>query len=272
MYCGTSTRFLLLALGPGFLRGDGHAFGDRGRIVRANFGADAVFQRRDDFSARGVVLRIGGEDQQDVERHAHGVALNLDVAFLHDVEEADLDFSGEVGQFVDAENAAIGARQQAVVNGQFVGKIAAAARGFDGVDVADHVRDGDVGRGQFFDVAMLAGEPGDGSGVAFGGDAVAAGAADGGVGIVVNFAALDDGDLRVHKSDQAAQDAGLRLPAQAEQNEMMARQNGVDDLRKDGVFVAVHAGKELSPFSNLCRRFSRNSWRTVRCANFSSDH
>jgi len=38
-------------------------------------------------------------------RRAEGerVALNLHVAFLHDVEEADLDFSGEVGEFVDAK-------------------------------------------------------------------------------------------------------------------------------------------------------------------------
>ena len=55
------------------------------------------------------------------------------------------------------KNAAIGARQQAVVNGEFVGKIAATARGFDGVHVADHVRDGYVRRGQFFHVAVLAG-------------------------------------------------------------------------------------------------------------------
>ena len=65
------------------------------------------------------------------------------------------------------------------------------------------------------------------------------------VGIVVNFTALDDWDVRVHKSHQAAQDARFSLAAQAQQNEMMARQNGVDDLRKDGIVVAVHAGKEL---------------------------
>src|SRR6267142_1849406 len=82
---------------PGFLRGDGHAFFDAGGVVRANFGADAVFERRDDFAAGGVVLGIGGEDEEDVERKAERIALNLDVALLHDVEEADLNFSGEVG-------------------------------------------------------------------------------------------------------------------------------------------------------------------------------
>ena len=47
------------------------------------------------------------------------------------LNKADLDFSGEVGQFVDREDAAIGARQQAVVDGQLVGEIAAAASGAD---------------------------------------------------------------------------------------------------------------------------------------------
>ena len=136
-----------VALGPGFLRGDGHAFFDGGGIVRADFAADAVLERRDDFAARGVVLGIGGEDQQHVERQANRVALNLHVAFLHDVEKADLNFAGEVGQFVDGEDAAIGARQQAVVHGELVAKVAAAAGGLDGIDVADDVGDGHVGRG-----------------------------------------------------------------------------------------------------------------------------
>ncbi len=98
------------------------------RIVGADFAADAVLQRRDDLAARGVVLRVGGEDQHHVEREAHGVALNLDVAFLHDVEQADLDLAREVGQFVDAEDAPVGAGQQAVVHGQLVADVRGRAR------------------------------------------------------------------------------------------------------------------------------------------------
>ena len=89
----------------------------------ANLRADAVFERRDDFAARRVVLGVGAEDQRHVERQAHRVAFDLHVAFLHDVEERDLDFAGEVGQLVDGEDAAIGARQQAVVHGELAGKI-----------------------------------------------------------------------------------------------------------------------------------------------------
>ena len=134
---------------------------ERGRIVRANLAADAVLQRRDDLAARGVVFRVRGEHQQQVQRQPHRIALNLNVALLHDVEQADLDFAGQIGQFIDRENAAIGARQQSVVDRQLVRNILAGAGGFDRIDIADHVGDGDVGRRQFFDVSIFASKPGD---------------------------------------------------------------------------------------------------------------
>ena len=102
-----------------------HAFLDRGRIVGANFRADAILERRNNFPARGVVVGICGEYQQHVQRHAHRIALNLNVAFLHDVEQTDLDFSGQVGKFIHRENSAIGARQQAIVDGELVAQSAA---------------------------------------------------------------------------------------------------------------------------------------------------
>src|SRR5215469_8904606 len=125
-----------VAGGPGLLGSDGDAFVDRRGIVGANFRADAVFQRRDDFPARSVVFGICGKDDKHVEREAERVALNLDVALLHDVEQTDLNFSSKVGKFVDGEDAAIGAGQEAVVNGEFVGEVAGAAGGANGVDVA----------------------------------------------------------------------------------------------------------------------------------------
>src|SRR6266404_597309 len=240
--------FAGVAGNPGFLGGDGHAFFNGGRVMRANFGADAVFERRNDFAAGGVVLGIGGEDEEHVERKAERIALNLDVAFLHDVEEADLNFSGEIGELVDGKDAAIGAGEKAVVDGQFVGKIASTARGADGIDVADDVGHGDIGRGEFFDETIFARHPGDGGVVAFGGNFFAAGAADGLERVVVDFAAGDDGHFGVEEIDEAAQDAAFGLAAEAEKNKIVAREQCVDDLRDDGVFVAVDAGKQRFTF------------------------
>ena len=75
--------------------------------------------------------------------------------------------------------------------------------------------------------------------------------ADRGVGIVVNLAAGDVRQLCVKQRGQGAQDAALGLPAQSEQNEIMARKNGVDDLGHYGVVIADDAGKNGAASAKL---------------------
>ena len=149
----------------------------RARVVRANLGAEAVLERRDDAPAIGVVLRVGAGHDEDIQRQANLVAANLHVALFHDVEQADLDALGEVGQLVDAEDAAIGARHQAVVDGQLVGEVAPLGD-LDRVHLADQVGDGDVRRGQLLAVAPVARDPVDRRVVALLGDARLARLAD----------------------------------------------------------------------------------------------
>src|SRR5690349_13740070 len=92
---------------PGLLARDLHGLWQFFWIVRRDLGTDAVLERRDDLSARGVVFRVRRKHEHHVERETHRITLNLDVALLHDVEERDLDLSGEVGQLVDGEYAPI---------------------------------------------------------------------------------------------------------------------------------------------------------------------
>ena len=106
----------------------------------------------------GVVLRVGRGDHEQVERQPDDVAADLDVALLEDVEQADLDPLGEVGQLVDREDAAVGARDQPVVDRQLVGQVAALGD-LDRVDLADQVGDRDVGRGELLGVAPVARQP-----------------------------------------------------------------------------------------------------------------
>ncbi len=61
--------------------------------------------------------------------------------------------------------------------------------------------------------------------------------------MIVNFAAREIGHFGVEKIHQAAEDAAFGLAAQAEENEIVAREKRVDDLRQNGFFVAVHAVK-----------------------------
>ena len=229
-----------VALDPGLLAGNGHAFPDARWIVCANFGAEAVFQRSNDLAACGVVLRIRGEHEKHVEREPQRVALNLNVPLLHDVEETHLNFAGEVGKFVDGEDAAIGPREKAVMNREFVGKVAAAASGADRVDVADDIGNGDIGGRELFNIALVARQPGDGCRVALRGDTLAARAADGAQRVVVDFATRDDRNFRVEKLNKAAQNAALGLSTQTQKDEIVPREQGIDDLGDDAVLVAMH--------------------------------
>src|SRR5207302_9707822 len=98
--------------------------------------------------------RVCGEHEKHIQRQAQGVAFNLNVAFLHDIEKSDLNFPREVRQFVDGEDAAVRVRQKPVVNGEFVREIAATLRGTNGIDVAEDVRHGDVRCRKFLNVTM----------------------------------------------------------------------------------------------------------------------
>ena len=209
-----------------------------------DLGADAVLERRDDLAARGVVLRVRRKDHHQVQREPDRVALNLDVAFLQDVEEADLDLPGEVRQLVDGEDAAVGARQQPVVHRQLVGEIQPRLRRLDRIDVADHVGDRDVGRRELLDVALVAAQPRDRQRVTLLGEARAAPGADRRGRIVVNLAPGHDRDPLVEEIDHPPQDAALRLAAQPEQDEVVPREHRVDELRDHRLVVADDAGEQ----------------------------
>ena len=214
------------------------------RVVGPDLRADPILERGDDFAARRVVLGICGKDHQEVERQANGVAFDLDVAFLKNVEQSHLDLACEVGQLVDAEDPAIGTRKQPVVNRELVGQLQSAARRLDGIDVAHHIGDRHVRRRQLLHVSRLPRPPGDRCGVAVDDDARTAGGANRFERIVVNLASRDDRQVLVEQRRQRAQDAALRLTAEAEQNEIVPRQDGVDELRDHGLVVTDDAGKQ----------------------------
>ena len=130
------------------------------RVVGADLGAVAVLERGDDAAAVGVVLRVGAGHDVDVERQTDAIAADLNVALLHDVQQADLDTLRQVRQLVDGEDAAVAAGHEPVVDRQLVGKVAPLGH-LDRVDLADEVGNGDVRRGQLLAVALVGRQPGD---------------------------------------------------------------------------------------------------------------
>ena len=180
------------------------------------------------------------------------VAFDLDVAFLKDVEEADLNLSRQVRQLVDREDAPVRPRQQAVVHRRLIGELQAGPRRLDWIEIADHVGDRHVRGCQLLDVAGIPSQPADGEAVALLPHPRPAHGAERCERIVVNLASRNDGNRVIEKFGQRAKDAALRLAAQAEEDEVVPGQNRVDDLRDDGLFVSDDAGKERGLRAEPC--------------------
>jgi hypothetical protein len=130
------------------------------------------------------------------------------------------------------------------VHRQLIGQEVPAARRLDRIDVADDIRDRDVRRGELLDEPQLARQPGDRRLVAALGDQLAPILRNRLEGIIVDLAASQDGNLLVEQRDQLAENAALCLAAQAEQDEVVARKDRVDQLGDHGLFVTHNAGEQ----------------------------
>ena len=179
---------------------------ERLRIMGANLDIEAILKRRDDPSARGVVLGIRARDEDHVDRQANLVAFDLDVFLFHQVEQPHLHFLGQVGQFVDGEDAAIGARDESVMDRFLVGEVAPLGH-LDRIDLADQIRHRDVGRRELFGVAALALDPCDLGRVALLRHELHASPANRRERIVVDLAARDRG---AYSSSSAASERMIR--------------------------------------------------------------
>ena len=131
---------------------------------------------------------------------------------------------------------------QAVVDGLGVAE-GAALRDLDGVDVADEVADGRVGGRELLAVPLAAVLPRDRRRVALRLDQPGAAHADRGVRVVVDLAARDVRRPLVEQPDQRADQPGLALAALAEQDEVVAGEQGPLDLGQHRVVEAEDAGE-----------------------------
>ena len=91
--------------------------------MSADLSTESIFQRGDDATAVRVVLGVRRGHQDKVERQRNLVATNLHIAFLKHIEQTDLDALGEVREFVDGEDATVGAGHEAVMQRELVGEI-----------------------------------------------------------------------------------------------------------------------------------------------------
>ena len=227
------------------LADDRHLVLERPRVVGPDLRPEPVLERGDDPAARGVVLRVGRRDHVQVERQPDLEAADLDVALLEDVEQADLDPLGEVGQLIDRDDAAICARDEAVVEGQLVGQVAAFGD-LDRVDLADQVGDGDVRRRELLGVAPVTRDPVDGGRITVGLDDGACSRADRRERVVVELAAADRREPRVEQADQEPRDPRLGLAALTEEHEVVPGEDRVLDGGDHQILVADDTREDLS--------------------------
>jgi len=181
-----------------------------------------------------VVVGVRGRDEQQIERQPDPVAPDLHVALLQDVEQADLDPLGEVGELVDRHDPAVGPGDQPVVDRQLVGQVATLGDP-DRVDVADQVGHARVGGGELLRVPILPADPVDGDPVALLRHERAASSADRTVRVIVHLAPGDRRDAFVQQVDDAADQPGLGLPALAEQDQVVPGEDPAFERRQHGV-------------------------------------
>src|SRR5690606_20820522 len=115
------------------------------------------------------------------------------------------------------------------------------------VRVSGQVGRGQVGGGAFLDVARVAPDPLDGGVVALLLEQQSALLGDGVEGVVVHLRAGQHRDLGVEQIDELAEDSALGLPAEPQEDEVVPRENGVDERRHHGVLVPDDAGQDRLP-------------------------
>src|SRR5690606_24730416 len=135
---------------PGLLESDFTRYINAFRVMGQYLAFDAVFKWRDDRSAIGIILRVGGKYKLDVERQPQPEPANLDIFLLQHIEQGNLDTGLEVGELVNHENTAVCPWDQSEVDDPFVVVGQFKRSRFNRVDIPYEVRHGHVWSSQFF--------------------------------------------------------------------------------------------------------------------------
>ena len=126
---------------------------------------------------------------------------------------------------------------------EFVGQVATLGH-LDRVDFTDEVGNRGIGRGQLFAEPSAAMDPSNRGVVAVFGDEILRVLTDRVVRVVEHFGPSNDREPLVEQFDHRADHAGLALTALAQKDHVVAGEDGVFQLRKNGLVVAKHAGEQ----------------------------
>src|SRR6266508_491790 len=107
--------------------------------MRHHLASNAVLERSDDLAARGVVFGVRGETEQHVERQANRIPFDLNVAFLHNVEETDLYLARQIWELIEGEDSTVRAGKHSVVDRELIGEHVTTACRANWIDVSNDV-------------------------------------------------------------------------------------------------------------------------------------
>ncbi len=153
--------------------------------------------------------------------------------------------SARSGQLVDREDAAVGVWDQAVVHRQLIREVAPLGD-LDRIHLADEVGDRDVGSRELLGVALGAVHPADGGVLALLVHEPATRCADGGEGVLGDLDAVEHRRPLVEERGEAAEDPSLRLPALAEEDNVLRGEDGVLKPGQDRLVVPDDPGEEIA--------------------------
>ena len=168
------------------------------------------------------------------------------------------------------------------MDGEFVGEVAPLGY-LDGVNLSNQVGNGYVGSSELLGVSLFAQDPPYGNVVSILRDGALALCADGCEWVAIDLTAVHCGDRFVEQVHHVANEPGFCLSALAEQDYVLSGQNGVFELRDDGLIesddpreqyiVVSYPGYQVFAHLLLDRKYlvaglsqlSNILWATVRC-------
>src|SRR5690242_20781108 len=114
-----------------------------------------VFQGRYDGAPVRIVFRVSREYKQDIQRQPQPEAADLDIPFLQDIEQGNLDARLKVRQLVDYKNTPVAPGNDAEVNGPFIRVAQPQVSSLDRVYIPDEVRHRHIRRGQLLSISFV---------------------------------------------------------------------------------------------------------------------
>ena len=152
-------HFLLSTVHSCFLSSDAQCGFHRFWIVCKYLTFDSVFKRRYNRTTVGIIFWIGSEYKNNIQRKSQLKTTNLNIPFLKNIKEGNLNPCLQIRKFIDYKDATVTSWNDAVVNYSFIREIQPQVRCFYRINIPDKICDRHIRSSQLLTVALAAVQP-----------------------------------------------------------------------------------------------------------------